>query len=661
VVDVHAGQTLTGRNEVRIGAGGRVDLSGGTLASNRWVNIRAGGELRGQGHVTGDVYNEGVIGPGRPVQQTSWPITTPPALPSKSLDAGVVTAAAFNFAGVQDDVPLQAATVLSPYIEIAKGLDFGPGISPKLGNGATDGGDEFNIMGQTGASLDAAIVAGDYISFSVDPVDGVGAIPSSVSFSLWRNGGAAAKNFAILSSVDGFSPDAALAQAAYNGSDTLLHTLTASLPSVESITEPIEYRLYGWGATDGGGNTHVNAASMTARFVGVPTLAFDFASVSNGSPLTALKLTDSRLQLLGGLSPGLGLAQQGAGGQLSVAGFAAASLQAAIDNDDYLSFAVQAIDGLALIPDSVSFTLSRDAAGSAPDYAVFSSVDGFAAGQQLAQIHNTTTGSSNRFEMSGDFPSAQPTADPVEFRLYGWNAVTPLAATHVVGASMRASFASVVGSQVDPTGRLTIQGDYFHLAGSTLAIDLGGTAAANLDALQVLGEVELNGDLLVSLVDTGQFPFSPGRGDSFEIITAAEGLSGNFTNVSLPALDAGLDWFLDYSANSVTLQVVASADFNSDGSVDHDDLLAWKSGFGRTSADRTDGDADSDNDVDGQDFLQWQRQLGAHGLGLVSATRIPEPTESALLWPAGMLLLGIRLKKDKVTLPLELLLKTPHA
>ena len=64
VVNVHAGRTLTGRNEVRVGALGRVDLDGGTLASNRWINVRSGGQVDGQGTMTGDVYNEGTVSPG---------------------------------------------------------------------------------------------------------------------------------------------------------------------------------------------------------------------------------------------------------------------------------------------------------------------------------------------------------------------------------------------------------------------------------------------------------------------------------------------------------------------------------------------------------------------------------------------------------------------
>jgi hypothetical protein len=79
VVNIHAGSTLTGLNEVRVGNHGRIDLAGGNLSTGRWVNVKAGGQIIGQGNVTGDVYNEGTISPGRTNDTPAWPVATPPA------------------------------------------------------------------------------------------------------------------------------------------------------------------------------------------------------------------------------------------------------------------------------------------------------------------------------------------------------------------------------------------------------------------------------------------------------------------------------------------------------------------------------------------------------------------------------------------------------
>jgi hypothetical protein len=544
----------------------------------------------------------------------------------------VVAAATFDFTGVQDDVPVAQTFLLSEYLEVSHGVDFGPGVGPRWGSGGTNEGDELNVIGHTASSLAQAIASNDYITFTVDPVDGAGAIPTSASFRVWRNGGAAAKNFAILSSVGGFTAGAALTQATYN--DTGIanqHTLIASIPAVaEALSEPIEYRLYAWGATAATGNTHVNAAALTARFVGVPTLEFNFDGVQDNAPLTALKRHDDRLALNVGLDFGPGVAPSGTnnvGDEFNVAGFSTGStLQSALDGGDYLAFAVQPIPGIAMFPDSVSFTLWRQAETSASDYAVFSSVGGFAAGQQLAQANHSTVGSGNQLVLTGSFAAPEPTTEPVEFRLYGWNAATALDSSHVVAASLRARFASVAGVPIDPAGALTVQGDMFHLAGGTIAIDLGGLAAGvDYDTIHVLGGVELEGDLRVLLVDSGPNPFAVAHGDSFDILTATQTISGQFDQVNLPTLPWNLEWRIDYLPASVTLSAMTTGDFNRNGIVDTADYVVWRENSGTQA-----------------EYEIWRANFGttigggsaAHG-DLASRVAVPEPGAALLLAAAA--------------------------
>lgn len=646
VVNIHAGSTLTGHNEVRVSANGRVDLSGGTLASNRWVNVRAGGEIRGHGAIVGDVTNEGTISPGQRDDDPAWPIDPPPALPPLTLDTGNVTATFFDFNGVQDDVPLVATSTQSHYIEVANGLNFGPGVDPRLGNGGTDAGNEFNISGHTGTSLNEAIAGGDYVSFTVDPIAGAGVIPSSISFRVWRNGGAAAKNFAILSSIDGFSSGDALAQASYTDTGmSSQHTLTASFPTMAAVADPIEFRLYGWGGTVATGNTHLNLVSLNGRFLAVPTLEFNFTGVQNDAPLTSLKRQDAGVTLTSGLDFGPGLVPAGSGNAsdaFNVTGFSTGStLQSAIEGDDLLTFTVQPVQGLAMYPDSVSFTMWRDGAGSATAYAVMSSVDGFSVGQQLAQTQETSIGASNQFTLTGLFEDALPTTAPVEFRLYGWNAATTLDSTHLTAASMRARFASVADASLNPAGQLIIEGDFEHLAGGVLDIDLGGTTGGvDYDVVSVLGSVQLEGGLDVSLLHDDGVEFSPDFGDIFEILTAAGGITGEFAEVSLPQLTDGLEWFVDYSTSAVTLDVLASADFNRDGAVDAMDLELWEAGAGITAgADKHDGDATNDGIVDGRDYLIWQRQFNmGFSSSFPGSQAVPEPDGLSWAVPLAFLI-----------------------
>jgi len=83
--------------------------------------------------------------------------------------------------------------------------------------------------------------------------------------------------------------------------------------------------------------------------------------------------------------------------------------------------------------------------------------------------------------------------------------------------------------------------------------------------------------------------------------------------------------------------VFDAADFDEDGDVDNDDLMAWETGYGITSsATRMDGDANEDGVVDGQDYLIWQSEYTGPGSLVALATQVPEPT-GILLMALGIL------------------------
>lgn len=86
------------------------------------------------------------------------------------------------------------------------------------------------------------------------------------------------------------------------------------------------------------------------------------------------------------------------------------------------------------------------------------------------------------------------------------------------------------------------------------------------------------------------------------------------------------------------------ADFDRDGDVDGNDLLAWRGGFGtQAGAQKGNGDFDNDGDVDGADFLGWQANLGS-GSGC-NATAIPEPGSLGLAFAAMICLLCAAVRK----------------
>ncbi len=181
-------------------------------------------------------------------------------------------------------------------------------------------------------------------------------------------------------------------------------------------------------------------------------------------------------------------------------------------------------------------------------------------------------------------------------------------------------------------GAAAISGDYTQSATSTFTMELGGvTPGTQYDRVLVGDDVALAGALQVLLVNLGGGTFDPAVGDTFEIIRAADILSGTFSSVNVPTLTGGKKWAIQYSPQYASLAVVTglSADFDHNNVVNSADLTIWRSWVGMNPQ----GDADLDGDTDGSDLLLWQRQLGLRLLpsSVAAAAAIPEPASALLL------------------------------
>jgi hypothetical protein len=137
-----------------------------------------------------------------------------------------------------------------------------------------------------------------------------------------------------------------------------------------------------------------------------------------------------------------------------------------------------------------------------------------------------------------------------------------------------------------------------------------------------------------NLEDDGEwFNFSGGNGTISSATVTLDSIL--FTGAGNATL------YLDNVSHNPTGYLAAppiAGDFNGDGNVDQDDLLAWKTGFGMPSgALAQHGDGDNDGDVDGSDFLVWQRNLGSAQTVPAAAANVaavPEPGTVALMLAA---------------------------
>ncbi len=172
----------------------------------------------------------------------------------------------------------------------------------------------------------------------------------------------------------------------------------------------------------------------------------------------------------------------------------------------------------------------------------------------------------------------------------------------------------------------------------TLEIQIAGTTVGTqYDQVNVAGFAFLAGMLDVSLVGG----FMPKHGDLFHVVTAAGGITGNFTAGDLPLLTGGLVWGVNRTHSSLSLNV-ARADFNRNGVVDAADFVLWRKTLNQTGTGLA-ADGNGDGKVDDADYQIWRVNYGnvagtPPASGAFAGAVVPEPGAAGLLFVAGALL-----------------------
>jgi len=174
----------------------------------------------------------------------------------------------------------------------------------------------------------------------------------------------------------------------------------------------------------------------------------------------------------------------------------------------------------------------------------------------------TSSGAANSVRFQANGTAGLSTAGNLEVRLYGWGAGNTFGHTHLTAADVDLRFSTLVGTSLDPAGRLDIAGDFYHLLGANLEIGFSGLDNSDLNKLQfdyldIRGDVDLSGDLTLNRL--GSYLIHEG-----EMFTFLHGnsVTGTFENVFVNGADGWLA-NLNYSSSSVAVQFTAIPEPNS--------------------------------------------------------------------------------------------------
>lgn len=180
-------------------------------------------------------------------------------------------------------------------------------------------------------------------------------------------------------------------------------------------------------------------------------------------------------------------------------------------------------------------------------------------------------------------------------------------------------------------------GDVNIAGNASLAITLGETDPDKSFAtpLQVAGKTTLNTPISLQLAGG----YLPNAGDSFELITAAGGLSiGTTDTTNFAPLPSGLAWDLVTLELGLLAQVIASGidgDFNADNAVDAADYTVWRDNLGAAA-----GTLPNDSTgvaIGAAQYELWRNNFGATAAAAsLSGAAVPEPGGAAILIAASI-------------------------
>jgi hypothetical protein len=173
-------------------------------------------------------------------------------------------------------------------------------------------------------------------------------------------------------------------------------------------------------------------------------------------------------------------------------------------------------------------------------------------------------------------------------------------------------------------------------SGSVLSVHLADPdGEPDFGQIEIAGIAALAGILNVKLAAG----FTPSTGDSFQILTAAGGVTGSLNLAATPVLPTGMEWSLAINPGEVVLSVVGTGDYHGNGVVDAADYIVWRKMVGQSGPGLA-ADGNGSGAVDAADYDFWRSRFGrVIGGGGGAATQVPEPASLSLLAICCLILL----------------------
>jgi hypothetical protein len=143
----------------------------------------------------------------------------------------------------------------------------------------------------------------------------------------------------------------------------------------------------------------------------------------------------------------------------------------------------------------------------------------------------------------------------------------------------------------------------------TIQIDFQGTGPDEFDRLDLTGVASLDGELRLQSLGG----YVPTLGDTFNILSAANGVVGSFATLEQPtAMPMGLIFDVIYSPTLVRLVVMPElvGDYNLNGVVDAADYAAWRDTLGAAVTAFSGADGNGNGTIEAGDYDVWRAHFG---------------------------------------------------